>query len=136
MPTGIPNAIDKHVGGRVRMRRIALDMSQSDLAAAVGVSFQQVQKYERGVNRIGAGRLQQIGKALRVPVQSFFDGAPGGFDSRKRVIPDDIVSFFGTRQGRRLAVAFCSITTPRLRRDVLGLVEMIVARSNKPKRKR
>jgi transcriptional regulator with XRE-family HTH domain len=136
VPVGRPNAIDKHVGGRVRMRRIALDMSQSDLAAAVGVSFQQIQKYETGSNRIGAGRLQQIGKALRVPIQSFYDGAPGGFDGRRKVMPDAFMSFFATRQGKRLIMAFDRITTPRLRRDVLALVEMIGARSDKTKRKR
>jgi transcriptional regulator with XRE-family HTH domain len=118
------------------MRRIALDMSQSELGAEVGLTFQQIQKYEKGFNRIGASRLQQIGKALRVPVQSLFDGAPGGFDSRRRVMPDIFMSFFGTRQGKRLVVAFASITTPRLRRDVLALVEMIGARSDKTKRKR
>jgi transcriptional regulator with XRE-family HTH domain len=135
MPVRRPNAIDKHVGGRVRMRRIALDMSQSDLAAAVGVSFQQIQKYEKGSNRIGAGCLQQIGKALRVPIQSFYDGAPGGFDGRRKVMPVAFMSFFGTKQGKRLIIAFDRITTPRLRRDVLALVETIGAK-DKAKRKR
>jgi transcriptional regulator with XRE-family HTH domain len=70
------NLIDKHVGSRVRMRRKMLAMSQEELGAALGLSFQQVQKYESGTNRIGAGRLQQISHILQVPVAFFFEGAP------------------------------------------------------------
>jgi transcriptional regulator with XRE-family HTH domain len=71
-----PNPTDRHVGSRVRMRRILLAMSQEELGAALGLSFQQVQKYERGANRIGASRLQQISHILQVPVEFFFAGAP------------------------------------------------------------
>jgi transcriptional regulator with XRE-family HTH domain len=69
--------VDKHVGKRVRMRRLMLNMSQTALGEAVGVSFQQVQKYENGVNRIGASRLQHIARILGVPAAFLFDGAPG-----------------------------------------------------------
>jgi transcriptional regulator with XRE-family HTH domain len=71
-----PNSIDKHVGSRVRMRRKMLAMSQTKLGDALGVAFQQVQKYEKGTNRIGASRLQQLSHVLQVPVAFFFEGAP------------------------------------------------------------
>ena len=71
-----PNPIDKHVGSRVRMRRMMLSMSQEKLGDALGLTFQQVQKYEKGTNRIGASRLQQIAHILQVPVSFFFEGAP------------------------------------------------------------
>ena len=71
-----PNPTDKHVGARVRMRRMMLSMSQEKLGDALGLTFQQVQKYEKGANRIGASRLQQIAHILQVPVSFFFDGAP------------------------------------------------------------
>ena len=71
-----PNPIDKHVGSRVRMRRMMLGMSQEKLGDALGLTFQQVQKYEKGTNRIGASRLQQISQILQVPVSFFFEGAP------------------------------------------------------------
>src|ERR1700737_2070799 len=71
-----PNPIDKHVGSRVRMRRMMLAMSQEKLGDALGLTFQQVQKYEKGTNRIGASRLQQISQILQVPVEFFFEGSP------------------------------------------------------------
>src|SRR4051812_30165806 len=72
-----PNPIDKHVGSRVRMRRMILQMSQEKLGDALALTFQQVQKYEKGTNRIGASRMQQIAQVLQVPVSFFFEGAPG-----------------------------------------------------------
>jgi transcriptional regulator with XRE-family HTH domain len=71
-----PNPVDKHVGGRVRMRRMMLDMSQEKLGDALGLTFQQVQKYENGANRVSASRLQHISDILGVPVPFFFEGAP------------------------------------------------------------
>src|SRR6201988_3669252 len=71
-----PNPIDRHVGSRVRMRRMMLGMSQEKLGDALGLTFQQVQKYEKGANRIGASRLQQISQILQVPVSFFFEGVP------------------------------------------------------------
>ncbi len=85
-----PNPIDKHVGSRVRMRRMMLGMSQEKLGDALGLTFQQVQKYEKGTNRIGASRLQQISHILQVPVAFFFEGAPNlhGQDGRHgRTLP-------------------------------------------------
>ena len=71
-----PNPVDAHVGSRVRLRRMLLGMSQERLGESMGLTFQQVQKYEKGVNRIGASRLFQISKILDVPVQFFFEEAP------------------------------------------------------------
>src|SRR6476469_7538175 len=72
----VPNPIDRHVGSRVRMRRVLLGMSQEKLGEALGLTFQQVQKYEKGTNRIGASRLQQSSQSLNVPPAFFFEGAP------------------------------------------------------------
>jgi transcriptional regulator with XRE-family HTH domain len=76
MPKGILNATDKHVGSRLRMRRLMLGMSQTDIAQALGVTFQQVQKYEKGTDRVSASRLQHFSQILQVPVPFFFEGAP------------------------------------------------------------
>jgi transcriptional regulator with XRE-family HTH domain len=81
-----PNAIDRQVAARVRMRRLMLDMSQQQLAAGLGISFQQVQKYEKGSNRIGASRLQQIAEILEVPVSSFFEDFPWLEESKRRCL--------------------------------------------------
>lgn len=78
MSTKAPNPVDKYVGSRVRMRRIMLGMSQEKLGEALGLTFQQVQKYEKGTNRVGASRLQQISEILQVPVSFLFDGGPSG----------------------------------------------------------
>src|SRR5881275_3301143 len=75
---GRPSPIDVHVGSRIRLRRTLLGMSQERLGEALGLTFQQVQKYERGVNRVGASRLQQISEILQVPVSFLFDGGPSG----------------------------------------------------------
>jgi len=85
MRKGPLNPIDKHVGSRVRMRRLMLDMSQTDVADALGLTFQQVQKYEKGANRIGASRLQHLSQILQVPVPFFFEGAPAASASVKRL---------------------------------------------------
>src|SRR5882757_2050353 len=72
-----PNPIDIHVGSRVRLRRMMLGMSQEKLGESLGITFQQIQKYEKGTNRIGASRLQHIARVLSVPVSFFFEDAPG-----------------------------------------------------------
>src|SRR4051794_41871508 len=78
MSTKAPNPVDKYVGSRVRMRRIMLGMSQEKLGEALGLTFQQVQKYEKGTNRVGASRIQQIAEILQVPVSFLFEGGPSG----------------------------------------------------------
>ena len=85
MSTKAPNPVDKYVGSRVRMRRIMLGMSQEKLGEALGLTFQQVQKYEKGTNRVGASRLQQISEILQVPVSFLFDGGPSGAVNARRL---------------------------------------------------
>jgi transcriptional regulator with XRE-family HTH domain len=84
MRTKLATTVDKHVGARVHMRAMMLKMSQTKLAEARGLTFQQVRKYEKGANRIGAGRLQQVAGILQVPVKFFFEGAPQLFSGKRR----------------------------------------------------
>src|SRR5947207_4631125 len=104
-----PNPIDKHVGSRVRMRRMMLGMSQEKLGDALSLTFQQVQKYEKGANRIGASRLQQIAAILDVPVSFFFEGAPAvspkpaGFGEAPS--PTYVTDFLSTSEGLALTKA-------------------------------
>lgn len=120
-----PNPIDKHVGSRVRMRRMMLGMSQEKLGDALGLTFQQVQKYEKGTNRIGASRLQQISLILQVPVSFFFEGAPTppitGFEEAPS--PSYVTDFLATTDGLSLTKAFMQIKSPKLRRRIVELVE-------------
>jgi transcriptional regulator with XRE-family HTH domain len=131
MQTKLPNPIDKHVGARVRMRRMMLNMSQTDLGEALGITFQQVQKYEKGTNRVSASRLQQIAEVLRVPVPFFFEGvAHPESDQKARqqpTLPAEVFEFFATRDGLALARAFVRIGTVGVRRHIVGLVEEIAA---------
>ena len=124
-----PNPIDKHVGSRVRMRRLILGMSQSKLADGLGLSFQQVQKYEKGTNRMGASRLQHVSHILQVPVLFFFEGAPQLPGQSKEVgklpSPAYVSEFLPTRDGLALTKAFMRIKEPGLRRHILSLVEEI-----------
>jgi transcriptional regulator with XRE-family HTH domain len=125
-----PNPIDKHVGSRVRMRRMMLTMSQEKLGDALGLTFQQVQKYEKWTNRIGASRLQQISTILQVPVAFFFEGAPDMGDGTRSVgkdapSPAYVSDFLATSDGLALTKAFMRITDVKLRRRIVDLVEQI-----------
>jgi len=124
-----PNPVDKHVGSRVRMRRIMLAMSQEKLGNALSLSFQQVQKYEKGTTRIGASRVQQISHILQVPVAFFFEDAPnlhGSTYRMKEAPPPSYVSdFLATAEGLLLTKAFMRINEPKLRRRIVDLVEEI-----------
>src|SRR6202012_991746 len=110
-----PNPTDKHVGSRVRMRRMMLAMSQEKLGDALGLTFQQVQKYEKGTNRIGASRLQQIAQILQVQVSFFFEGAPNlsngprqdGFSEASS--PAYVSDFLASSDGLALTKAFMKI---------------------------
>ena len=130
-----PNPIDKHVGSRVRMRRMMLNMSQEKLGDALGLTFQQVQKYEKGTNRIGASRLQQISQILQVPVEFFFEGAPNlmGSGSAPKDAPSAsyVSDFLATSEGLSLTKAFTRIKEPKLRRRIVDLVEEIAGRSER-----
>ena len=117
-----PSAIDRQVGARIRMRRLMLDMSQHELAAALSLSFQQVQKYETGSNRIGAGRLQQLAGILEVPVSFFFDDFPT--PGRKRAaLPSYLSDFLATADGLALTKAFMNLRDARQRRCLVILAE-------------
>jgi transcriptional regulator with XRE-family HTH domain len=126
-----PNPTDKHVGARVRMRRMMLGMSQEKLGDALGLTFQQVQKYEKGANRIGASRLQQISQILQVPVSFFFEGAPTapGHEPQDGISqapsPAYISDFLATSDGLALTKAFMGIKDAKLRRRIVDLVEQI-----------
>jgi transcriptional regulator with XRE-family HTH domain len=123
-----PNPIDKHVGSRVRMRRMMLSMSQEKLGDALGLTFQQVQKYEKGTNRIGASRLQQISDILQAPVSFFFEGAPnlsGAGEAKEAPSPAYVSDFLATSEGLSLTKAFMRIKEPKLRRRIVDLVEEI-----------
>jgi len=119
-----PNPIDRHVGSRVRMRRMMLSMSQEKLGAALGLTFQQVQKYEKGTNRIGASRLQQISHILQVPVAFFFEGVS------EAPSPSYVSDFLATSDGLALTRAFMEIKEPKLRRRIVDLVEEIAGRGD------
>ena len=121
-----PNQIDKHIGSRVRARRIMLGMSQEKLADALGLTFQQVQKYEKGVNRIGASRLLHIAGILDVSIEFFFEGLPGlragGFSD------DSLVADFLTRpESDRLVRGFLRLKDDEARRKVADLVDWLAS---------
>ncbi len=121
-----PNPIDKHVGSRVRMRRIMLGMSQTKLADAFDLTFQQVQKYEKGTNRISASRLQQIANTLQVPVTFFFEDAPGQRKADGSApSPAYVSEFLATSSGIALTRAFTRLSSAKLRRCIANLVEEI-----------
>ena len=131
-----PVPVDKYVGNRLRMRRILVGMSQEKLGEALDLTFQQIQKYEKGTNRISASRLQQVAQILGVPVTFFFEGAPQdkpdgqvGFAEPSAEFSFDLLS---TPEGIQLAKAFLTIRDPKLRRRVVDLVQTIVEGSQKP----
>jgi transcriptional regulator with XRE-family HTH domain len=126
-----PNPTDRHVGSRVCMRRKMLSMSQTNLADALGVTFQQVQKYEKGANRISAGRLLQISHIVQVPISFFLEdhrGTSGTMGAQPLHSPDYVSDFFTTTDGLALTKAFMHIKDPRLRRSVVRLVQEIAAK--------
>ena len=126
MAKKIPNPIDAHVGSRVRMRRLILGMSQEKLGDAIGLTFQQVQKYEKGTNRMGSSRLVQIANVLKVPVTFFFEGAPGQSKlDGKAPSPAYVSNFLATSDGLALTKAFMQIKDAKLRRSIVKTVEEI-----------
>src|SRR5499427_3366955 len=124
-----PSPIDHHVGSRVRMRRKMLAMSQEQLAEALGISYQQVQKCERGANRIAASRLQQISHVLQVPLAFFFEGAPNALaphdSSGNALSMAEVNDFISDSNGLRLIGAFMRIDNAALRRSIVMLVQEI-----------
>ena len=126
------NPIDIHVGSRVRFRRMLLGMSQEKLGEKLGLTFQQVQKYEKGINRIGASRLFDLAQVLGVPVQFFYEEAPAA--EAKHLMPDgfaerspdnSIVEFLRSRDGLELNKAFVRISDAKARRAIVDLVRSL-----------
>lgn len=126
--TSEPNPVDIYVGARVRLRRKFLGMSQADLAAALGLTFQQVQKYERGTNRISASKMFEAARALKAPVAYFFEGyseivPPEGFEASPP--GSDASHFLLSDEGLELAVSFPRVKSAQLRRRILDLVQAL-----------
>jgi transcriptional regulator with XRE-family HTH domain len=136
MSTKAPNPVDKYVGSRVRMRRIMLGMSQEKLGEKLGLTFQQIQKYEKGTNRVGASRLQQISEILQVPVSFLFEGGPGGSPNGLSEAPSPayVSDFLATSEGLALTRAFTRISDSKLRRSIVDLVEQIATREQADRR--
>ncbi|NLS06321.1 helix-turn-helix domain-containing protein [Rhizobium sp. P32RR-XVIII] len=130
-----PNPIDVHVGARIRLRRTMMRMSQEKLGAGLGITFQQVQKYEKGSNRVGASRLQQIAIILNVPVSYFFAEAPDGspLSDRRPFLPEEeaVSAFLATREGLELNRAFQRVADAKLRQNILQLVTSL-GRTSEP----
>ena len=128
-----PNPMDIHVGSRVRLRRMLLGMSQEKLGDHLGLTFQQVQKYEKGINRIGASRLFDLSKTLGVPIDYFYEDAPApatgmaedqaGYVGKSS--ENDVFEFLSTREGLELNKAFVKISDQRIRRSVVDLVRSL-----------
>jgi transcriptional regulator with XRE-family HTH domain len=133
MAKGRTQPADLQVGRRVRLRRLEMGVSQQKLGEHLGMSFQQVQKYEKGTNRISASRLQQIAKFLDVPVTYFFDGMPsdgqvGGNEEHAR-----LTGFLNSREGVALARSFLRVKSGKVRREMVELVESIAAAGGRAK---
>jgi transcriptional regulator with XRE-family HTH domain len=125
-----PNPIDTHVGSRIRLRRNMLGMSQEKLGDSLGITFQQIQKYEKGTNRVGASRLQAIASILGVPVAYFFEDAPGlpaTGGLAEAPSPDFVVDFLSSTEGLQLNRAFVKIKDTKVRRRILELVKALAA---------
>jgi transcriptional regulator with XRE-family HTH domain len=123
-----PNPIDVHVGSRIRLRRNMLGMSQEKLGENLGITFQQIQKYEKGTNRVGASRLQAIATILSVPVSFFFEDAPGREGEVKGLAEDAttfVVDFLNSTEGIQLNRAFARISQPKVRRKIIDLVKAL-----------
>lgn len=128
VPKKQANPIDAQVGNRVRIRRMLIGMSQEKLGDLLGLTFQQVQKYEKGVNRIGAGRLYEISRILGVPIDFFYEGIAasqeaGGFSESRGAPP--VMEFVSSGEGLQLSLAFMKIKDPKVRKRMLDLVKSL-----------
>jgi len=131
-----PDPVDRHVGARIRMRRLMLKISQTQLGDALGLSFQQLQKYEKGTNRVGASRLQHIASILQVPVSFFFEEIPITRGKPAQISdapsPELVTAFASSTDGLKLIRAFASITNTALRRCIVQMVENIARSPHDP----
>jgi transcriptional regulator with XRE-family HTH domain len=123
MSTKSPNPIDRHVGSRVRMRRMLIGMSQEKLGQMLGVTFQQVQKYEKGTNRVAAGRLQRVAEVLEVPITFFYEGSETRSSHSGEDTVDAGLEYLQTGGAVRLVRAYARIADPGVRRSLVKLAE-------------
>ena len=135
-----PNPTDLHVGERVRMYRVKAGISQGALGEHLGITFQQIQKYEKGANRIGASRLHQISEILNIPVALLFDDLPGSKRNGTDNLMNEFVEFLGTTLGQRLVQGFIKLRDKDVRTHLVRLIEGIAehrprARKRPTKRK-
>ncbi len=133
------NPVDKHVGERVRMRRMLLGMSQERLGENLGLTFQQVQKYEKGVNRIGASRLFDLAHVLGVPIQFFYENMPASVSGlvaapgmAEQGGDTYVADFLSSRDSIELNKAFARITDPRVRRSIVDMVKSVAGEDVTP----
>ena len=133
--TGIPSPVDVHVGARLRVRRTLLGMSQTPLGEAIGVSFQQMQKYEKGTNRIGSSRLYDVARVLDVPIEFFFDDMPTAVAASSPVVgenktkkpPSYEPNPLAKRETLELVRAYYKITDPQIRKRLYELTKALAA---------
>ena len=134
MPARLANPTDAYVGSRLRLLRTKQNITQQGIAERLGISFQQLQKYEKGINRIGASRLQHLSQIFDVSVDFFFDGAPrlAGSVLKNRQAPsmDYVDDFLAGAEGKALARAFLQIKDPTVRRSVVHMVEALAQSGN------
>jgi transcriptional regulator with XRE-family HTH domain len=129
----LPRAVDEHVGERVRMRRIMLKMTQEELGSKIGVTFQQLQKYEKGNQRIGASRLYQLSQILGVQPGFFFEDLPGAKGRAETCMPDYFINLMGTALGQRLVRAMSRISGTKMRTSFAHLIEAVADQQGEPK---
>ena len=127
------DGVDKHVGERVRLRRLVLKMSQIELGGKIGVTFQQLQKYEKGANRIGASRLYQLSQVLDVAPGFFFEDLPGAKGRGGNALPDYLVDVMGTALGQRIVRAVSRIQDTKMRTNFAQLIEGVAGEQREPK---
>ncbi|MGO6982569.1 helix-turn-helix domain-containing protein [Rhizobium leguminosarum] len=123
-----PHPVDRHIGQQIRIRRIQSDVSQSELAKGIGVSFQQLQKYERGINRVSASMLYEVASCLKVPVAAFFEGLPepgAGDLSQIAAKIDERIAYISTTEGREL-IGYILQLPSRVRSRLLSLVSALI----------
>jgi transcriptional regulator with XRE-family HTH domain len=129
VPKKQANPIDAHVGNRMRLRRMLIGLSQERMGEMLGLTFQQVQKYEKGVNRIGAGRLYQIADILSVPVSYFYEGFVGdgatGHAANDDTATKPVMEFLSSGEGLQLTLAFMRIKDGKVRKRVIDLIKSL-----------
>jgi transcriptional regulator with XRE-family HTH domain len=129
VPKKQANPIDVQVGSRVRIRRMLIGMSQERLGDLLGLTFQQVQKYEKGVNRIGAGRLFEVARILNVPVDFFYEGVSAQLAGQPGMSEPEgappVMEFVSSGEGLQLSLAFMKIKDAKVRKRVLDLVKSL-----------